>query len=116
MKLFRLLPLSAALAVTFVLPAQAQSLVDLYNAAKGFDASYQSAKLQFDASLAKAEQALAGTRPSAGLSMSANLVDLNNNKRALDRKLWQLRRHHQRLQTTVSSRQRRHRRTRQAPG
>lgn len=79
MKLFRLLPLSAALAVTFVLPAQAQSLVELYNAAKGFDASYQSAKLQFDASLAKAAQARAGTLPSAGLSMSANLVDLNNN-------------------------------------
>lgn len=78
MNSFRLLPLSAAFGLTMAFPAQAQSLVELYRAAQGFDASYQSAKLQFEANLAKAEQAQAGILPSASLSMSANLVNLNN--------------------------------------
>jgi len=47
---------------------QAQSLVDLYTAARGFDASYQSAKSQFDATLAKAEQAQAAILPTVGLT------------------------------------------------
>ena len=42
-----------------VLPAmaQAQSLVELYESARAFDATYQSAKLQYDANLARADQA-----------------------------------------------------------
>lgn len=75
MKIFQLLPLSGALALAFVSGAQAQSLVELYNAAKGFDASYQSAKLQFDASLAKADQAAAAVLPSAALSLNATLAN-----------------------------------------
>ena len=67
--LFRLLPLSLALAAA--LPAAAQSLTDLYGAARGFDASYQSAKAQFDAALAKADQAQAGVLPTVGLSATA---------------------------------------------
>ncbi len=47
---------------------QAQSLVDLYTAARGFDATYQSAKSQFDATLAKADQAQAAMLPTVGLS------------------------------------------------
>jgi outer membrane protein len=74
----RLIPLSAAIALVFALPAQAQSLLELYQAAQAFDAGYQSAKKQFDANLAKAEQARAGTLPSAGLAMSANMVNINN--------------------------------------
>ena len=35
--------------------AHAQSLVELYDSARAFDATYQSAKLQFDANLARAE-------------------------------------------------------------
>ena len=64
-------PLSLAIAsVLLVLsaPARAQSLVSLYESARAFDASYQSAKLQYDASVARAEQAKAGILPSAGLS------------------------------------------------
>jgi outer membrane protein len=52
---FRRLPLLIALA--FGASAQAQSLLDLYSAARGYDAAYQSAKAQFDATLYKAEQA-----------------------------------------------------------
>jgi len=62
----RLLPL--LLLAGTAASVQAQSLVDLYNAARGFDATYQSAKSQFDATMAKAEQAKALMFPTAGLS------------------------------------------------
>jgi outer membrane protein len=52
--------------------AQAQSLVELYNAAKGFDATYQSAKSQATATLAKGEQARAGVLPTVGLDAGIN--------------------------------------------
>ena len=69
----RLLPLALALAGAFSTSgAAAQSLQDLYTAARGFDASYQSAKSQFDATLAKAEQAKALLLPSANLSLGAS--------------------------------------------
>jgi outer membrane protein len=67
MKMPRLLPLFLAISATFALPAQAQSLVDLYESARGFDASYQSAKSQFNATQAKAEQARAAILPTANL-------------------------------------------------
>ncbi len=60
---------SALLAVAA--PARAQSLVDLYESARAFDANYQSAKLQYDANLAKANQAKAGILPAAGLYANA---------------------------------------------
>ncbi|MEN9396943.1 MAG: hypothetical protein RLZ81_1473, partial [Pseudomonadota bacterium] len=69
MKMFRTLPLIAALSLALSLPASAQSLVDLYGAARSFDATYQSAKSQFEAAQAKAAQARAGVLPSAGLVM-----------------------------------------------
>lgn len=65
----RMLPLSLALAVA--MPGYAQSLSDLYGAARGYDATYQSAKAQFDAALAKADQAQAGILPTVGLSANA---------------------------------------------
>ena len=42
--LLRLLPLSAALAVASTMPAHAQNLVELYESARGYDATYQSAR------------------------------------------------------------------------
>jgi outer membrane protein len=69
---FRLLPLMLALGAACSFPAQAQSLVDLYTAAQGFDATYQSAKSQYDASLAKADQAKALLLPTAGLTVSTS--------------------------------------------
>lgn len=67
----RLLPLMLALGSALMVPVQAQSLVDLYAAAQSYDASYLSAKLQFDASLAKASQAQAAVLPVANLNMGA---------------------------------------------
>ena len=65
----RLLPVLIALGVGGMsLAAQSQSLVDLYTAARSYDAAYQSAKLQFDASQAKADQARALMLPTVGLS------------------------------------------------
>lgn len=57
--------------------AQAQSLLELYESARGYDASYLSAKLQYDASLASAEQGKAGMRPSASLSAGLSYTDQN---------------------------------------
>jgi outer membrane protein len=65
----RYLTLSLAIASAFSMPAQAQSLVELYDAARGFDASYQSAKSQYEASFFRAEQAKAGLLPSANLAL-----------------------------------------------
>jgi outer membrane protein len=52
--------------------AQAQSLVELYDAARGFDATYLAARSQYDASLAQAAQARAGLLPQAGLAAAAS--------------------------------------------
>ena len=69
---FRLLPLMFALGATLSMSAQAQSLVDLYTAAQGYDTTYQAAKSQFDATVAKADQARAAILPTAGLSAAAS--------------------------------------------
>jgi outer membrane protein len=61
-----------ALGATLSMSAQAQSLVDLYTAALGYDTTYQAAKSQFDANVAKAAQARAAILPSAGLSAGAS--------------------------------------------
>jgi outer membrane protein len=58
--------------------AQAQSLVDLYASARAFDASYLSARLQYDANLARAEQALANILPTAGVSAGVTRTDFQN--------------------------------------
>ncbi|MEY4737748.1 MAG: hypothetical protein RL302_2067 [Pseudomonadota bacterium] len=66
----RLLPLLMLAGVAS--SAQAQSLVDLYTAARGYDATYQSAKSQANATLAKADQAQAVMLPTVGLSAGAS--------------------------------------------
>jgi outer membrane protein len=85
MKTFRLLPLFAALGAALALPVHAQSLVDLYESARAFDASYQSAKSQYDATLAKADQAKAAILPTANLSVGVTRTNLDNNNPAIDR-------------------------------
>ena len=72
MKTFRLLPLVAVIGATLAFPLRAQSLVDLYQSARGFDASYQSAKSQYDATLARAAQAKALVLPTANLALGAS--------------------------------------------
>ncbi|MBK9443198.1 MAG: TolC family outer membrane protein [Comamonadaceae bacterium] len=82
---YRLLSFSATLAALLGLPAQAQSLVEMYESASSFDASYQSAKLLFEANLAKAEQAKAGLLPSANLGMGMNRTRISSDTSAFDR-------------------------------
>ena len=65
--------------------AQAQNLVQLYDAARGFDASYQSARLQYDANLARADQAKAAILPTAGLNMGVSRTGFDNTNPAVDR-------------------------------
>jgi outer membrane protein len=67
---FRLLPLLLALGLGGT--AQAQSLVNLYGAARSYDASYQSAKAQYDATLYKADQARALWLPKVGVSANVS--------------------------------------------
>ena len=73
----------ASVSVAFALAGlsslvQAQSLVELYASARTFDANYQSAKLQYDANLARADQARAGILPTAGLSAGASRVTVDS--------------------------------------
>ena len=58
----------AGLAAAF--GAQAQSLLEMYQAAQGYDASYQAAQAQFDATSAKSEQVLALYAPVVSLQGS----------------------------------------------
>ncbi len=69
--LFRKLPLTAAVVLAFASHAQAQSLVEMYEAARGYDAGFISAKAQFEANLAKANQTLGGILPNIALAASA---------------------------------------------
>ncbi|MDP1935725.1 MAG: TolC family outer membrane protein, partial [Hylemonella sp.] len=84
MKLFRLLTLSAALGAAYS-PAQAQSLVELYESARSYDASYQSAKAQYDANQFRAEQARAGLLPSANLTAGASRSLFDNSNPQVER-------------------------------
>ena len=64
--------LGLALGSAALAPVQAQSLVELLNAARSYDAPWQSTKAQLDASVARADQARAGLLPSAALSGSVS--------------------------------------------
>ena len=81
----RQLPLALALTAAFVLPAQAQSLVELYDAARSFDASYQSARSLYEANLSKAEQAKAGLLPSANLGLGVNRTNIDSDIETFER-------------------------------
>ncbi|MFT7401202.1 MAG: outer membrane protein, partial [Hydrogenophaga sp.] len=64
--------------------AQAQSLAEVYQSARGFDATYLSARSQFDASVARADQARAGLLPQVGLGAGANWTNRNSSVASLD--------------------------------
>jgi outer membrane protein len=78
------LPLLVALGAGFAGTAQAQSLVELFNAAKSYDATYQSAKSQADATLAKGEQARAGVLPTVGLGAGVNQTSQDSSLSSLN--------------------------------
>jgi len=59
--------------------AQAQSLRELYEAARAYDAGFLSARAQHEATMARADQARAGLLPQAGLSANANWANIDPN-------------------------------------
>ncbi len=63
----------------------AQSLVELYQAARDFDAAFQSARLQYEANLALAEQGKAVMRSTANLTAGLNYNQQDSNAAALRR-------------------------------
>jgi len=74
----RPLPLAFALATLFAGSVQAQNLVQMYEAARGYDAGYQSAKAQYDASIAKADQATAGILPFVSANAGYSQTQFDN--------------------------------------
>ena len=68
-----------------VLPVKAQTLVELYESARTSDATYQSARAQYDANLARADQARALLLPSASLSAGASRNTYDNTTPPIDR-------------------------------
>jgi outer membrane protein len=68
MKTPRLVLITALVASAYAPAVFAQNLSQLYEAARAYDATYQSAKSLYEANLYKAEQARAGVLPTANLS------------------------------------------------
>jgi len=77
--------LALLLALSLARPAAAQNLSQLYEAALGFDAGYRSAKLLYQANVAKADQARAAIWPTVGLNMAVNRTDVTSPTAAYDR-------------------------------
>jgi outer membrane protein len=73
---FRSLLLCAALCAP---AAYGQSLLAMYEAARGHDAAWQIAKAQYDATLFRAEQSKAGLLPNVGFTASASHSRFNGN-------------------------------------
>jgi outer membrane protein len=76
--LFQRSTMSLLIGIALTGTAQAQSLIEIYDMAKGYDAAYQSAKSQYQANLAKAEQGKANLLPTANLSGSATRSSLES--------------------------------------
>ena len=74
----RRLPLALLLSLAFAGASQAQSLVEIYEMAKGYDASYQAARAQYEANLAKADQGKAALLPTVGLSAGATRSQIDS--------------------------------------
>ena len=82
---FRLLPVFIALGAALAIPAQAQSLVELYESARSYDAAFKSAQSQYEATLARADQARAGILPTANLAAGISRSNLDSSLSATDR-------------------------------
>ena len=77
MKLFRLGLFSACAALAFPSIAQAQNLLQLYDMARNYDASYQSAKSLYNASVSKADQGQAQLLPTVNLGLTTTRAQLD---------------------------------------
>jgi len=83
---FSLLLLLMALGAGLTGTAQAQSLVELFNAAKGYDATYQSARSSADATVAHGDQAKAGILPTVGLGAGVSQTNQDSSLASLSGK------------------------------
>jgi outer membrane protein len=72
----RFLPITLAISAAFAGSAQAQSLMSLYETARGYDATYKAAQSQYTANLSKGDQAKALLLPTIGLSANVNKTDV----------------------------------------
>ena len=77
MRSFRPLPLMSAMALAFCGVAHGQSLLELYDSARGFDANYQSVQAQFEATRLKSVQAQAKLGPTGSLSVNVSKNNFN---------------------------------------
>jgi outer membrane protein len=84
MKRMRHLPLAAAMVLAAAAPAHAEGLLELYEAASVYDATWQSARSQYDANLARAAQSRAGILPQAGLSAGLTRSAVDNSTSSTD--------------------------------
>jgi outer membrane protein len=82
---FRYLPLAIAMGATFAVPVRAENLLELYESARTYDATWQSAKAQYDANLFRAEQARAGILPSANLGGGVTRSNFESTAPVVDR-------------------------------
>ena len=85
MNVLRFLPLATAICAAFAPPAHATGLLELFESARAYDASWQSAKAQYDANLFRAGQAKAGVLPTANLSAGASRSRFNLNNPEVER-------------------------------
>jgi outer membrane protein len=81
----RSLPFALALGAAFAAPVQAENLLELYESARAYDATWQSSKAQYDANLFRAEQAKAGMLPSANLGAGVSRTNFENQVPFTDR-------------------------------
>ena len=77
------LSLLLAIALATASSAQAQNLLQIYETAKGHDATYAAAKSQAQATMAKAAQAKSALLPTIGASLSQTKTDLDFSKSTL---------------------------------
>jgi outer membrane protein len=77
MNVLRLLPLAGLLGA-LIIPAHAEGLLELYQDAQAYDATWQSARDTFDATVYRGEQARAGLLPQAALTAGVTRSTLQN--------------------------------------
>ena len=75
--LFRPIPIALAVILSFSARVQAQSLVELFEVARGYDATFIAAKAQYEANLAKANQTLGGILPNIAMTTSATRTNIS---------------------------------------
>jgi len=85
MKTLQLLPLTVAISAVLASPVHAQSLLELFQSARTFDAGYQAARAQAQATLAKGEQARAGLLPTVGLAAGVNRINIGSDQAAFEK-------------------------------